>query len=122
MIKRLLALTLIASVALCVGFGEVEARSALNGNFVTNTSTRGILLDGDVHWVLVHPRAEDVVVEVWNTSAKQYEFTIEAGYAHTFQTSGMDSCRVVRASTTIVDYGLSTIRNCKPSLTTKYVP
>ena len=120
--KRLLALALIASVALCVGFGEAGATSDLTDNFVTGTSTRGIILSNDIHWVLIHPRGEDVVVEVWNTSAKQYEFTIEAGYAHTFQTSGMDSCRVVRANTTVVDYSMSTRKDCTPSLTTKYVP
>ena len=120
--KLILALAVGTLLALFIAPSVANASSDLADNFVSGTSTRGIVLDGDIHWVLVHPRAENVVVEMWNSGSKQYEFTVLADYAWVFQTSGMDSCRVVRASATIVDYGMSTIKQCAPSLTTKYTP
>lgn len=119
--KWLWALAVVSLLALFIMPSIADTREAMDGYFVTNTSTRGIALDGDTHWALIHPRTVDVVVEVWNTvggtAAKQYEFIVEDGDARVFQVSGMDSLRIVRATTTIVDYGLSTIMFATPSLT-----
>lgn len=114
--KWLLAAALTALLA-SVGFGAAEARSdALVGTFVTNTSTRGIALDSEIYWTLVRPQTADVIITVYNMGSVKCTATVLAGESWCFETSGMDSVRVARATTTIVDYALSTRKEEKPSL------
>lgn len=115
--KWLLATALVTLFALFVGFGVAEARSdALMATFVTNTSTRGINLDGEIYWTLIRPHTADVIVTVYNVGVVKQTATILAGESWCFETTGMDSVRVARATTTVVDYALSTRRDQKPSL------